>query len=218
MTTNDITLAQLTTATVNTGKVVGKLYRENTEQFKKLDHVAELMEGLSSKQQTVDVTPLVENLDAMRTEQVGAIENIANIVKPLLGAQADVKDTVANELNTVRGDISNIQTTIGEHKEVLQTLVQAMTRIGDTLKEISNNQQHLNNKLNEMERRVSNMDESLVEATLQMTEAKESTVETAARVKTLGVQVSSMMLSNTASEDDLISLMTESTAILGEEQ
>ena len=154
----------------------------------------------------------------MRNEQVGAIEGVANIVKPLLGAQADVKETVTNELHIVRGDVNNIQTTVGEHKEVLQTLVQAMTRIGDTLKEISDNQQRLNNKLNEMERRVSNMDESLVEATLQMTEAKESTVETAARVKTLGVQVSSMMLSSTASEDELISLMTESTAILGEEQ
>jgi len=216
--TTDITIAQLTTATVNTGKVVGKLYRENAEQFKKLDRVEELVEDLATRQQSVDVTPLIENLDAMRNEQVGAIEGVANIVKPLLGAQADVKETVTNELHIVRGDVNNIQTTVGEHKEVLQTLVQAMTRIGDTLKEISDNQQRLNNKLNEMERRVSNMDESLVEATLQMTEAKESTVETAARVKTLGVQVSSMMLSNTASEDDLISLMTESTAILGEEQ
>lgn len=216
--TTDITLAQLTTATVNTGKVVGKLYRENAEQFKKLDRVEELVEDLATRQQSVDVTPLIENLDAMRNEQVGAIEGVANIVKPLLGAQADVKETVTNELHIVRGDVNNIQTTVGEHKEVLQTLVQAMTRIGDTLKEISDNQQRLNNKLNEMERRVSNMDESLVEATLQMTEAKESTVETAARVKTLGVQVSSMMLSSTASEDELISLMTESTAILGEEQ
>lgn len=216
--TTDITLAQLTTATVNTGKVVGKLYRENAEQFKKLDRVEELVEDLATKRQDIDVTPLIENLDAMRNEQVEAIEGVANIVKPLIGAQATVKETVTNELHIVRGDINNIQTTVGEHKEVLQTLVQAMTRIGDTLKEISDNQQRLNNKLNEMERRVSNMDESLVEATLQMTEAKESTVETAARVKTLGVQVSSMMLSNTASEDDLISLMTESTAILGEEQ
>ena len=216
--TTDITLAQLTTATVNTGKVVGKLYRENAEQFKKLDRVEELVEDLATRQQSVDVAPLIENLDAMRNEQVGAIEGVANIVKPLLGAQADVKETVTTELHIIRGDVNNIQTTVGEHKEVLQTLVQAMTRIGDTLKEISDNQQRLNNKLNEMERRVSNMDESLVEATLQMTEAKESTVETAARVKTLGVQVSSMMLSNTASEDDLISLMTESTAILGEEQ
>ena len=216
--TTDITLAQLTTATVNTGKVVGKLYRENAEQFKKLDRVEELVEDLVTRQHSVDVTPLIENLDTMRNEQVGAIEGVANIVKPLLGAQADVKETVTNELHIVRGDVNNIQTTVGEHKEVLQTLVQAMTRIGDTLKEISDNQQRLNNKLNEMERRVSNMDESLVEATLQMTEAKESTVETAARVKTLGVQVSSMMLSSTASEDELISLMTESTAILGEEQ
>ena len=215
--TTDITLAQLTTATVNTGKVVGKLYRENAEQFKKLDRVEELVEDLATRQQSVDVTPLIENLDAMRNEQVGAIEGVANIVKPLLGAQADVKETVTNELHIVRGDVNNIQTTVGEHKEVLQTLVQAMTRIGDTLKEISDNQQRLNNKLNEMERRVSNMDESLVEATLQMTEAKESTVETAARVKTLGVQVSSMMLSSTASEDDLISLMAESNELLGEE-
>lgn len=215
--TTDITLAQLTTATVNTGKVVGKLYRENAEQFKKLDRVEELVEDLVTRQQSVDVTPLIENLDTMRNEQVGAIEGVANIVKPLLGAQADVKETVTNELHIVRGDVNNIQTTVGEHKEVLQTLVQAMTRIGDTLKEISDNQQRLNNKLNEMERRVSNMDESLVEATLQMTEAKESTVETAARVKTLGVQVSSMMLSSTASEDDLISLMAESNELLGEE-
>lgn len=215
--TTDITLAQLTTATVNTGKVVGKLYRENAEQFKKLDRVEELVEDLATRQQSVDVTPLIENLDAMRNEQVGAIEGVANIVKPLLGAQADVKETVTNELHIVRGDVNNIQTTVGEHKEVLQTLVQAMTRIGDTLKEISDNQQRLNNKLNEMERRVSNMDESLVEATLQMTEVKESTVETAARVKTLGVQVSSMMLSSTASEDDLISLMAESNELLGEE-
>ena len=215
--TTDITLAQLTTATVNTGKVVGKLYRENAEQFKKLDRVEELVEDLATRQQSVDVTPLIENLDAMRNEQVGAIEGVANIVKPLLGAQADVKETVTNELHIFRGDVNNIQTTVGEHKGVLQTLVQAMTRIGDTLKEISDNQQRLNNKLNEMERRVSNMDESLVEATLQMTEAKESTVETAARVKTLGVQVSSMMLSSTASEDDLISLMAESNELLGEE-
>lgn len=215
--TTDITLAQLTTATVNTGKVVGKLYRENAEQFKKLDRVEELVEDLVTRQHSVDVTPLIENLDTMRNEQVGAIEGVANIVKPLLGAQADVKETVTNELHIVRGDVNNIQTTVGEHKEVLQTLVQAMTRIGDTLKEISDNQQRLNNKLNEMERRVSNMDESLVEATLQMTEAKESTVETAARVKTLGVQVSSMMLSSTASEDDLISLMAESNELLGEE-
>ena len=207
--TTDITLAQLTTATVNTGKVVGKLYRENAEQFKKLDRVEELVEDLATKRQDIDVTPLIENLDTMRNEQVEAIEGVANIVKPLIGAQATVKETVTNELATVRNNINN---------KVLQTLVHVMNRIGDSVKEISDNQQRLNDKLDAMERRVSNMDESLVEATLQMTETRESNIETAARVKTLGVQVSSMMLSSTASEDDLISLMAESSELLEGDQ
>lgn len=216
--TTDITLAQLTTATVNTGKVVGKLYRENAEQFKKLDRVEELVEDLATKRQDIDVTPLIESLDAMRNEQVEAIEGVANIVKPLIGAQATVKETVTNELATVRNNINNIQATVGGYNEVLQTLVHVMNRIGDSVKEISDNQQRLNDKLDAMERRVSNMDESLVEATLQMTETRESNIETAARVKTLGVQVSSMMLSSTASEDDLISLMVESSELLEGDQ
>lgn len=204
MNTNDITLSQLTAATVTTGKVVNKLYQEQAEQLKRLDHVTELVEEMATQTHSVDVTPIVENLDAMRTEQVGAIESVADIVKPMLGAQADVKETVKTELATV--------------KDVMQKLALAMNRIGDAVQNISENQQKLNDKLNEMERRVASMDESLAETTLQMTETKESTIETAARVKTLGVQVSGLMLSNSASEEDLISLMSESTAMLEEEQ
>ena len=184
MNTNDITLSQLTTATTNTGKIVVKMYKEQAEQRNTLDVLTNVVNDLATQQQSVDVAPIVTNLDAMRTEQVEAIENIANIVKPLLGAQADIKESLLGELTSVRA-------TLEKHELVLQKLITTLGVMSEKLIQLDSVKHDVN-------------------------ELKETTVETSSRVKTLGVQLSSLMVNNTASEDELITLMTETNALLEE--
>ena len=180
---NDITLSQLTTATTNTGKIVVKMYKEQAEQRNTLDVLTNVVNDLAT-QQSVDVAPIVTNLDAMRTEQVEAIENIANIVKPLLGAQADIKECLLAELTSVKA-------TLEKHELVLQKLITTLGVMSEKLIQLDSVKHDVN-------------------------ELKETNIETSSRVKTLGVQLSSLMVNNTASEDELITLMTETNALLEE--
>lgn len=179
---NDIALAQLTTATTNTGKVVVKMYKEQSAQRTKLDELAIMVDELATKQQSIDVEPIVSNLDVMRAEQVEAIEGVVNVVKPLLGAHADARDSLMGELGVIRGILE-------KHEVVMQKLIQTLGVMSDKLIQLDGLKH-------------------------DVVELKDTNAETSSRVKTLGIQLSSMMVSGDTTEDELIALMTESNAIL----
>mgnify|MGYP000878191159 FL=1 len=192
-----IETTQLTTAVINVGQLTTKMYKEmraqSEQQAKDIRELAERVDTIASQTANVDLKPIVENLDAFRTEQLDkvetfraeqleAVEIIANIVKPVIGGQS-----------AIQTDVTKIGNDVNKQEEAFKKLIQAMAATQKAIETINANQQQLNER---------------------MTRVEEATMETASRVKTLGVQVSGLMTTRAATDEDFVAMMEETTNLL----
>ena len=73
-----IETTQLTTAVINVGQLTTKMYKEmraqSEQQAKDIRELAERVDTIASQTANVDLKPIVENLDAFRTEQLDKVE------------------------------------------------------------------------------------------------------------------------------------------------
>ena len=165
-----IETTQLTAAVVNVGQLTTKMYKEMKAQR---EQHAKDMQALSEHVESV--VSQATDLDTFRSEQLEAVEAVANIVKPIVGGQAALQTTVAS-----------VGERVNNQDEAFKKLVQAMNAMQQAIETIVQNQKESNERM------------TIIEETL---------VETASRVKTLGVQVSGMMTVKPATDEDFMTMM-----------
>lgn len=165
-----IETTQLTAAVVNVGQLTTKMYKEMKAQR---EQHAKDMQALSEHVEAV--VSQATDLDTFRSEQLEAVEAVANIVKPIVGGQAALQTTVAS-----------VGERVNNQDEAFKKLVQVMSAMQQAIETIVQNQKESNERM------------TIIEETL---------VETASRVKTLGVQVSGMMTVKPATDEDFMTMM-----------
>ena len=192
-----IETTQLTAAVLNVGQLTTKMYKEmklqNEQQAKEIQALAERVDAVASQTANVDMKPVLENLDVFRTEQLESLDAFR-------AEQLEAVETVANIVKPVIGGQGTLQTTsaevldrVSKYDEAFKKVIQAMSAMQQSIETINQNQKELSERMSRVE---------------------ETTIETASRVKTLGVQVSGLMTTRAATDEDFVAMMEETNKLL----
>lgn len=192
-----IETTQLTAAVLNVGQLTTKMYKEmklqNEQQAKEIQALAERVEAVASQTANVDMKPVLENLDVFRTEQLEGLDTFR-------AEQLEAVETVANIVKPVIGGQGTLQTKltdvyerVNNYDEAFKKVIQAMSAMQQSIETINQNQKELSERMSRVE---------------------ETTIETASRVKTLGVQVSGLMTTRAATDEDFVAMMEETNKLL----
>lgn len=192
-----IETTQLTTAVLNIGQLTAKMYKEmksqNEQQAKGIQALSERVDAVATQTADVDLKPVLENLDVFRTEQLENLDTFR-------AEQLEAVETVANIVKPVIGGQGTVQTTltdvlerVNKYDEAFKKVIQAMSAMQQSIETINQNQKELSERMSRVE---------------------ETTIETASRVKTLGVQVSGLMTTKAATEEDFMTMMESTNQLL----
>lgn len=192
-----IETTQLTAAVLNVGQLTAKMYKEmksqNEQQVKDIQALSERVDAVAAQTANVDLKPVLENLDVFRTEQLENLDTFR-------AEQLEAVETVANIVKPVIGGQGTLQTTsaevldrVSKYDEAFKKVIQAMSAMQQSIETINQNQKELSERMSRVE---------------------ETTIETASRVKTLGVQVSGLMTTRAATDEDFVAMMEETNKLL----